>query len=119
MPTVRKVTSKINLKKTITRTDSSGDSPRRITADSVESEVVDEKSSQTRTAAHTKKYCQFCTSKTTPVYWEITALRRFINDRGRIVLRARTGTCSKHQRGVAVEIKHARHLAMLPFTVQV
>lgn len=43
-------------------------------------------------------------------------LRRYISDRGRIEPRRRTGTCAKHQRALAMAIKRARHLAMLPFT---
>jgi len=69
--------------------------------------------------AKKKKYCAFCQSKGEPHYWDSMALRRFVNDRGRIVARARTGTCSKHQRRVSREIKHARHLALLPFIVRV
>lgn len=66
-----------------------------------------------------KKYCQFCRFSQEPRYWEANALRRFVSDRGRIIARARTGTCSKHQRRVSREIKRARHLALLPFTVRV
>ncbi len=40
---------------------------------------------------------------------------RYISDRGKIEPRRRTGTCAKHQRALAVAIKRARHLAMLPF----
>ena len=42
-------------------------------------------------------------------------LGRYISDRGKIEPRRRTGTCAKHQRALAVAIKRARHLAMLPF----
>lgn len=66
-----------------------------------------------------KKYCSFCQNKILPHYWDSASLRRYINDRGRIVPRARLGTCSKHQRRVSKEIKYARHLALLPFTVRV
>lgn len=66
-----------------------------------------------------KKGCLFCESKTEPAYWDVATLRRFMNDRGRISLRARSGACAKHQRRVAREIKHARHLALLPFMVRV
>lgn len=66
----------------------------------------------------TKKVCSFCTNKTEPKYWDITALRRYLSDRGRIVSRTRSGSCAKHQRRVAREIKRARFLALLPFTVK-
>lgn len=75
----------------------------------------DERSSVVRT----KKLCQFCSNKTEPHYFDMVALRRFINDRGRIVARTRSGSCAKHQRRITKEIKRARHLALLPFTIRV
>lgn len=66
-----------------------------------------------------KKYCQFCRSHSEPHYFDAASLRRFLSDRGRIIPRMRTGTCSKHQRRVSQEIKRARHLALLPFTVRI
>lgn len=66
-----------------------------------------------------KKACYFCTSKQVPRYWEAMSLRRFLSDRGRIVGRARSGSCAKHQRQITREIKRARHLALLPFTVKI
>jgi len=42
-------------------------------------------------------------------------LRRFMTDRGKIKARANTGTCRQHQRDVALAIKTARELAMLPY----
>jgi small subunit ribosomal protein S18 len=43
-------------------------------------------------------------------------LKRYVNEFGRIRPRRQTGTCAKHQRVLAREIKRARHLALLPFT---
>jgi small subunit ribosomal protein S18 len=51
-------------------------------------------------------------------YKDINALRRYMNDRGRIRARGATGTCAQHQRDVAVAIKTARELALLPYTVR-
>lgn len=70
-------------------------------------------------AKKTKKVCYFCGNKVEPKYWESTMLRKYINDRGRIVARGRCGNCAKHQRRVSRAIKHARHLALLPFTVRI
>lgn len=70
-------------------------------------------------AVQTKKVCQFCESKNEPTYTDSAALRKFMSDRNRILSHARTGVCSKHQRRVAKEIKHARHLALLPFVASV
>ena len=43
-------------------------------------------------------------------------LRRFISDRGKMEPRHRTGVCAKHQRQLALAIKRARYLALLPYT---
>lgn len=66
-----------------------------------------------------KKVCPFCTDKNEPTYTDIVNLKRFANDRGMIVTKLRTGACSKHQRRITKEIKHARHLALLPFVPKI
>lgn len=64
-----------------------------------------------------RKFCAFCADKAETVdYKDPTKLRRYISDRGKIEPRRRTGTCAKHQRALAVAIKNARHLALLPYT---
>ena len=60
--------------------------------------------------------CFYCVEKTAPDYKDIKRLEDYINERGKIVARARTGICQKHQRGISTSIKRARHLALLPFT---
>jgi small subunit ribosomal protein S18 len=63
-----------------------------------------------------KKVCIFCTGQVTVVdYKDINTLRRFISDRGKIRARRTTGTCTQHQADVAVAIKTARELALLPY----
>jgi small subunit ribosomal protein S18 len=65
------------------------------------------------------KVCQFCVDHVEWVDYKDTAvLRRFMNDRGRIKARGATGTCAQHQRDVAVAIKTARELALLPYVVR-
>ena len=65
------------------------------------------------------KICQFCANHSEWVdYKDINVLRRYLNDRGRIRARGVTGTCSQHQRDVAVAIKTARELALLPYVVR-
>jgi small subunit ribosomal protein S18 len=65
------------------------------------------------------KICRFCAEHSEWVdYKDINVLRRYMNDRGRIRGRGATGTCSQHQRDVAVAIKTARELALLPYTVR-
>ena len=64
-----------------------------------------------------KKVCVFCTEHIPWVdYKEVNLLRRFISDRGKIRARRVTGNCTQHQREVAVAIKTARELALLPYT---
>ena len=62
-----------------------------------------------------KKVCQLCTGKTID-YKDPESLKKYINERGKIVPRRVTGTCALHQRVVAREVKRARALAELPYT---
>jgi len=62
-----------------------------------------------------KKVCRFCTQGLVADYKNADQLRRFITERGKILPRRITGTCDKHQRALAREIKKARTLAYLPF----
>src|SRR6478672_7263406 len=64
-----------------------------------------------------KKVCAFCKENAQPIdYKDTTLLRRFISDRGKIRARRTTGNCTQHQADVAVAIKTARELALLPYT---
>lgn len=63
------------------------------------------------------KPCHFCLNNIKDIdYKEADLLRRFINFYGKILPKKRTGTCSKHQRKLAISIKRARVMAILPFT---
>ena len=63
-----------------------------------------------------RKPCLFCVQHIKTIdYKEPDKLRNFISDRAKIAPRRRTGTCAKHQRVLAVAIKRARHLALLPY----
>ena len=64
-----------------------------------------------------KKICIFCKEHVDWVdYKDVNLLRRFMSDRGKIRARRVSGNCSQHQRDVAVAIKTARELALLPYT---
>lgn len=64
-----------------------------------------------------RKVCAFCVDKVDVIeYKDAAKLRRYISDRGKIEPRRRTGTCAKHQRALAIALKRARHLALLPYT---
>ena len=63
-----------------------------------------------------RKVCSFCAGHVDVIdYKDAGKLRDYISDRGKIAPRRRTGTCAKHQRILAVAIKRARHLALLPY----
>ena len=65
-----------------------------------------------------RKVCFFTQTKTEPDYKDIDTIRRFVNERGKIVPRRLTGTSSKYQRKLATAVKRARHLALLPFVAE-
>ena len=63
-----------------------------------------------------RKVCQFCVDKVEHIdYKEIARLRRYINERGKILPRRTTGTCAAHQRQLTIAIKRARQIALLPY----
>ena len=63
-----------------------------------------------------KKVCRFCTERITTIdYKDVDMLLKFITEKGKIVPRRISGTCSKHQRRLAAEIRRGRFIALLPF----
>lgn len=65
-----------------------------------------------------RKVCKVCIGKANVDYKDAESLRRFTTERGKILPRRITGTCAKHQRQIATEIKRARALALLPFVTR-
>src|SRR4030042_2023809 len=66
-----------------------------------------------------RKACSFCVEGVKAIdYKEVGRLRRFLSDRARIEPRRKLGTCAKHQRMLAIALKRARHLALLPYTAE-
>ena len=64
-----------------------------------------------------RKVCAFTVDPELPIdYKAVALLRKFISERGKILPRRRTGTSAKYQRPLARAIKHARYLALLPYT---
>jgi small subunit ribosomal protein S18 len=64
-----------------------------------------------------RKVCVFCTERATFIdYKDVNRLRRFLTERGKIVPRRVSGNCARHQRALAIAIKRARELALLPYT---
>ena len=62
-----------------------------------------------------KKVCYMCTGKDID-YKDVEVLKKYINDKGKILPRRVTGACAKHQRHIAEEVKKARAIALLPYT---
>ena len=64
-----------------------------------------------------KKVCVLCSVKNFELdYKNADQLKKFINDKGKILPRRATGACAKHQREITLAVKRARHIAILPYT---
>ena len=67
-----------------------------------------------------RKYCQFCKENVEFIdYKDTQLLRKYMTDRGKIKPRRVTGACTQHQHDIAIAIKRAREMALLPYTVAV
>ena len=65
-----------------------------------------------------KKVCVYCVDKNAVIdYKDTNKLKRYISERGKILPRRITGNCAKHQRALTVAVKRARHVALLPYSV--
>ncbi len=72
---------------------------------------------QKRRGRRKKRVCACCTNKVNTIdYKDVSNLKRFISERGKILPRRITGNCAKHQRALTIAIKRARHIALIPFT---
>lgn len=71
---------------------------------------------QKRRFFHRRKVCRFCADSNMKInYRDPGTLKYFITERAKIIPRRISGTCAKHQRELAREIKRARTIALLPF----
>lgn len=61
-----------------------------------------------------KKVCQMCAGRDVD-YKDVRTIRKYINEKGRILPRRATGNCAKHQRYIAMQIKRARFMALVPY----
>ena len=67
-----------------------------------------------------RKFCQFCKEDVEFIdYKDTQLLRKYMTDRGKIKPRRVTGACTQHQRDIALAIKRAREMALVPYTVTV
>ncbi len=64
-----------------------------------------------------KKVCPLCANKNLVLdYKNADQLKKFINDKGKILPRRATGACAKHQRDITIAVKRARQISVLPYT---
>jgi small subunit ribosomal protein S18 len=66
-----------------------------------------------------QKICIFCHGNIAYVdYKDVSTLRKFVSERGKIRARRVTGNCTQHQRDVSTAVKNAREMALLPYTAR-
>ena len=62
-----------------------------------------------------KKVCIFCADANKAIDYK--DVKRYVSERGKILPRRITGNCAKHQRALTVAVKRARHIALMPYSV--
>jgi len=63
-----------------------------------------------------KKVCALCANKDLVLdYKNADQIRKYVNEKGKILPRRATGACAKHQRDITLAVKRARHIAILPY----
>ena len=67
-----------------------------------------------------KKHCVFCKDESLVIdYKDTNLLRKYMTERGKIKPRRITGACTQHQHDIAMAIKRAREMALVPYAVTV
>ena len=65
-----------------------------------------------------RKVCNFCVDKAESIdYKDVAKLRKYLTESGKILPRRMTGVCARHQRELAVAVKRARQMALLPYEI--
>ncbi|NMA82410.1 MAG: 30S ribosomal protein S18 [Epulopiscium sp.] len=65
-----------------------------------------------------RRVCAFCADDAKYIdYKDLNKLRKFASERGKVLPRRITGNCAKHQRALTIAIKRARHIALMPYTL--
>ena len=66
-----------------------------------------------------KKSCRFCIDKVGIIdYKDVAVLRKFLTDRAKVFPRRTSANCAKHQRQLAMAVKRARYMGLLPYVVE-
>ena len=63
-----------------------------------------------------RKICLMCAGKANIDYKDPETLKRYINEKGKILPRRVTGNCARHQRYIATQVKRSRAIALMPYT---
>lgn len=80
---------------------------------------MEERKMRPRVRRSRRKVCKFCVEKATTIdYKDTNKLKGFISEAGKILPRRMSGVCAKHQRDLAIAIKRARVMALLPFAAE-
>ena len=61
-----------------------------------------------------KKVCQMCAGKSVD-YKDVEIVKKYVNEKGKILPRRVTGACALHQRHISMQVKRARHMALIAF----
>ena len=70
-------------------------------------------------AGNLEKVCAYCADSNLEIdYKQAENLRKYVSEKGKILPRRVTGLCANHQRELTIAIKRARHIALLPLTVE-
>ncbi len=73
----------------------------------------------TKTDDKKKKSCIFCADKIETLdYKDVSKLKRYLSESGKILPRRVTGSCAKHQRMVSVAIKRSREASLIPYVFE-
>lgn len=66
-----------------------------------------------------KRVCAFCADKVEDIdYKDLSKIKKFVSEKGKILPRRISGNCAKHQRELTEAVKRARHVALLPFSTE-
>ncbi len=77
---------------------------------------MEERKFKPRNKRTRRKICGFCVDKLEHIdYKDLARLRKYVTERGKIMPRRMSGVCAKHQRELAIAIKRARIVALLPY----
>jgi len=73
----------------------------------------------TKTEEKKKKSCTFCADKIETIdYKDVSKLKRYLSEAGKILPRRVTGTCAKHQRIISLAVKRSREASLIPYVFE-